>query len=640
MTPVRGRITALQARRQSGLGRLAQCRAGYAGERKRVGVAKARIEAGGSVRGVIEELQRRQHARTVGAFEQLLSAFLRDVFGQAGAGGVVLDVYSRQGAPAMDVGIRKGAFVEDALDGNGGGVINVLSTGLRLIALTRSGRRPFIILDEPDCWLETGKIAAFAGVLQQVAAQLGVQVLFISHHDEKVLGAIPYHVKIDGAHHAIEAEASGAEQAWEPGQPGLRRVTLVDCYAHANATLRLVPGVTVLRGSNNAGKSALVAALRAALGEGGNDAMIRHGAPEARVTLDFENDASLRFTRTRHGSPKVKYELLSHKGGVETVLRTGTNAKQAPDWVFDTSGIGLVDGLDVQMADQKNPVFLLNQSAGQRARALAIGGEDSFVQAMAEADRIEVREAQAAVRHGEGELERLHRFIAALEPIESGQARWDALVAEGEAFEARQIAREEACGVLAQWRQVTQRRASLARGTGAVAPVPSVAGPAGRELVADLALHGKRAAALRTRMASASGKVPAAPRAPDMAATADAWRKQAMIAALRPRLGTLPAAPARPARDGAAIVARAHGCTVRMRALQRRLRIDCGGTPDPAGLAALRCLQDGRTASVRAEAARSAVQEARQEEVDATQAMRGVNCPTCGRPLLETDSHD
>ena len=116
--------------------------------------AQARLDAGDSVKGVLEAIQHQSHERAVGAYEQMLSALLADVL--PGQRDVVLDLHAERGAPAMDVFIRKGddAPLEDAWLGTGGSVTNLLSTGLRLVALMRSGRRRFLVLDESDCWIK------------------------------------------------------------------------------------------------------------------------------------------------------------------------------------------------------------------------------------------------------------------------------------------------------------------------------------------------------------------------------------------------------------------------------------------------------------------------------------------------------
>lgn len=387
-----------------------------------VGQAKARVESNDSVQEVLIEMQRRGHARSVGVFEQLLTALLRDVFPEERS--VHLDLYTERGLSALDFYVsKKEGELEDAETGTGGGVTNALSTGLRFIALARSDRRPFIILDEPDCWMETKRVAAFARLIQQTATELGVQVLMISHHPDSLLTAIPHRLMLEKGPQGLEINWAPSSEipTWEPGQSGLRGVMFENCFGHSQTFLPLAPGVTLLRGSNDEGKSSLVSALSMVVEGKTKDTMIQHHKPWARVTMDFGPDKVVRFQRKRTGSPKVCYELINPELGPDSKPeRTSTDSRARPDWLLDVTGIGAVDDLNVQMGNQKQPVFLLNQTSTQRAKALAIGSESGYIQQMMAFDKQEVQEARLFIRQGEKELERLHRQLLILKPVMTG----------------------------------------------------------------------------------------------------------------------------------------------------------------------------------------------------------------------------
>ena len=75
--------------------------------------------------------------------------------------------------------------VEDIMTGQGGSVCNILSVGLRLIALSQlpgERHRPFLVLDEQDCWLRPALIPTFMRLINEIAARLELQLLVISHH--------------------------------------------------------------------------------------------------------------------------------------------------------------------------------------------------------------------------------------------------------------------------------------------------------------------------------------------------------------------------------------------------------------------------------------------------------------------------
>lgn len=75
--------------------------------------------------------------------------------------------------------------IEDIMTGQGGSVCNILSVGLRLIALSQlpdHNHRPFLVLDEQDCWLKPALIPKFMQLINEIAARLELQLLVISHH--------------------------------------------------------------------------------------------------------------------------------------------------------------------------------------------------------------------------------------------------------------------------------------------------------------------------------------------------------------------------------------------------------------------------------------------------------------------------
>ena len=75
--------------------------------------------------------------------------------------------------------------IEDIMTGQGGSVCNILSVGLRLIALSQlpeEQHRPFLVLDEQDCWLRPALIPKFMKLINEIAEKLSLQLLVISHH--------------------------------------------------------------------------------------------------------------------------------------------------------------------------------------------------------------------------------------------------------------------------------------------------------------------------------------------------------------------------------------------------------------------------------------------------------------------------
>ena len=99
------------------------------------------------------------------------------------------DAVFKRGGNSVEFWIDREGNQEDAFRGQGGSVANILSVGLRLFALTTLGtaqHRPFLVLDEQDCWLRPDLVPKLAKIVQEAGKALGFQVIMISHHDLSV----------------------------------------------------------------------------------------------------------------------------------------------------------------------------------------------------------------------------------------------------------------------------------------------------------------------------------------------------------------------------------------------------------------------------------------------------------------------
>ncbi len=91
-----------------------------------------------------------------------------------------------RGSVTIDFYIERGGHHEDIMRGQGGSVANVLSVGLRMFALATldpEQHRPFLVLDEQDCWLQPDLVPKLVKIIYDASRALGFQVLLISHHD-------------------------------------------------------------------------------------------------------------------------------------------------------------------------------------------------------------------------------------------------------------------------------------------------------------------------------------------------------------------------------------------------------------------------------------------------------------------------
>lgn len=139
-------------------------------------------------------------------------------------------------------------------------------------------------------------------------------------------------------------------------------IHLQNFQAHRDTRLPMAKGLTILRGSTNAGKSAIIRAFRWILQDDGDwKTLLRKGETQMAVTLIFENGISV--TRTRSASIN-RYEV---KGGNGEVLDQYNDfGKGVPERVLQYMGFTKVvlDGkaLNLNLASQQEPWFLLGDS--------------------------------------------------------------------------------------------------------------------------------------------------------------------------------------------------------------------------------------------------------------------------------------
>ncbi len=388
--------------------------------REAVSLARGRLTARKVLDLALEDLQREINDRNIGSYSRMLTALAREVMESPVEIGLELNI--ERGLPSLDIFVKRGDRRADIFESCGGSVTNIVCFGLRVIATARSGMRQFIALDEPDCWLEPDKVPNFFRVMEMLAVEAGMQILVITHHNLTTLGSDVNVVELLGS----PLDSGGLRVARRPGakewasidQPGLRYIRLSGHSSFAEATIPLSPGLNVVTGANNIGKSRILRALRGiAYGES-DDSDIRDGSSRAEVDIGLEGGGVLHWSRDQKRNPVTHWKLLDASNEVVSINGTHCDGggRKVPDWVGRGLGIARADGLDIQLAHQKVPVFLLERPAPQRAVVLSIGGDAGILRDMISRSRDDRNQDAQTIKTGETELiqiqERLDRLIS------------------------------------------------------------------------------------------------------------------------------------------------------------------------------------------------------------------------------------
>lgn len=391
-----------------------------AGLTQEVELAKGRLALKSEIEALIEDVHNTTNRRNLAAFETLLSALVQEVL--PGEKPVSLQLSTERGLASLDICVvRPDGTLEDVLEDNGGALTNVVGMALRLIAVVKANAGRFLAFDEADCWIAPDRVPSFYRVLEDAAARLGVQCLAVSHHDLSNFDG-RFHVSrvigdpLDG----VEIVSPDPVGLWDEGQPGLRFIRLLNVQAYADATLRLSPGVNALIGPNNRGKSSFIRALRAVFYGEARDSLVRAGAKVAQVEIGLPAGRLLRFTRQPRRSPVNMWSLHEADGSVvdERGTRFESGGRNVPDWVDALCRIAKIEDLDVHIAHQKFPVFLLGEPASRRSAVLSIGQEASYIRDMLAIHRERALRDNNLVRAGEKELIAIESSLRALEDLD------------------------------------------------------------------------------------------------------------------------------------------------------------------------------------------------------------------------------
>lgn len=172
------------------LDRLSALAEGLHGEHERVRTNRATVQEflvlAPKAQDTLEELSKALFGKILDEVEANLTHAIREILGQDRVVTTLREVKGNRLQIHFQIQNRgKEEEIEDIMTGQGGSVCNILSVGLRLIALSQlpqQRHRPFLVLDEQDCWLKPALIPKFMKLINEIAEKLSLQLLVISHH--------------------------------------------------------------------------------------------------------------------------------------------------------------------------------------------------------------------------------------------------------------------------------------------------------------------------------------------------------------------------------------------------------------------------------------------------------------------------
>lgn len=235
----------------------------------------------------------------------------------------------------------------------------------------------------------------------------------------------------------------------------IKKIIIDNFMAHVHTELELGPGVTVLTGPNNTGKSAVVEALRCVATNPTPNHVIRHGAKEARVGVEMDDGTKVVWVRTKRWA---MYELWNP--GAEEPEEYHKLQRKVPEDIQKILRMNQVDletssrPVDIHIGNQREPVFLLNRPDSDAAAFFAASTESAHLLAMQDLLKMQVRERKREAEALGADIERIKNDMSQLEPLPSLELR----IEEARDLETKAVRLEQELpaleGVLAQGRSL------------------------------------------------------------------------------------------------------------------------------------------------------------------------------------------
>lgn len=181
--------------------------------------------------------------------------------------------------------------------------------------------------------------------------------------------------------------------------------------SHRRTVIEPAEGLTVLVGPNNCGKSAVVVALQCLNTCDTRSApFIRHDQKEARVGIETDDGSRIEWVR---GKNYTNYKINGRE-------MTRARRPEDLDEHLKLAQVESEDGkrsFDLHFAEQKNPIFLLNESGAAAATFFAASSDAAYLVQMQSLLKRKESEARSRKRDLDARIDRQRKQLEAFESL-------------------------------------------------------------------------------------------------------------------------------------------------------------------------------------------------------------------------------
>lgn len=201
----------------------------------------------------------------------------------------------------------------------------------------------------------------------------------------------------------------------------ITRIELVNFMSHAHTVIEPAPGLTVLIGPNNIGKSAVVAALQILCHNEKSTYVTRHGEKECSITVQTSDGHTVQWLRKTSPAYIIDGKRFDR-------LRQGN----VPDLLHQVLRLPRIDSgsdadFDIHFGAQKDPIFLLRDTGSNAARFFASSSDADRLVAMQKRHKEKHQEAKREKKRLEQRSADLNRELELLQPVVGLEERLDDL---------------------------------------------------------------------------------------------------------------------------------------------------------------------------------------------------------------------
>lgn len=352
------------------------------------------LDSKDQVSEILNKLQIKTQMQTKGVYENLLTQLIHEIKGYDEENHkLILNSRIKSNKPWLDIEIENiSGKKRDVYLDKGASIENIVSIGLKFITLSRIPNRKFLVFDEADKNLNPKQIPNLAKILLSLSQKVGVQVLYISHHN---------HQHFEGSAKIIELTRRKSKSGTtivtdtisdlpscatydddeEMDGVGIRYIRLQNFKQHENTIIEPSRLVTVITGDIDIGKSSIIHAFDAVNKNLGREGLIRDEQSFCRVEIGIEEGKTLNWSYKLTGSRKTEYVLTNENGIILEKHDLGTNE---PEWLHNYLGMKQYKDFDINISGKNSTSFILDSkiSGHKRAEILALGKESDQVMKM------------------------------------------------------------------------------------------------------------------------------------------------------------------------------------------------------------------------------------------------------------------